>query len=413
VLRRALRSGRVEIEAYDPFVMFTPAGIRPEPIQVATKVVLLGPRWLFELLLELDDEFRDLFKVLVDFSPVVDRDEAATRALCGRVAEMIEVEALPAFDAGALDGVVELAVREAADRQKLHLGSQRVLDAAREAGARALGAGRSKTAREDVLAAARERIYRLDRIEQALREAVARGLLLIDVEGSRVGQVNALSVSALGGYAFGRPSRVTATVGMGAAGVVSIDRETQLSGAIHDKGVLILQGFLRDRFARGRPLSLVASVAFEQSYAHVEGDSASLAELLAILSQLGGAPLRQDVAVTGSVNQRGQVQAVGGVNEKIEGFFDCCREVGLSGEQGVLFPAANVEHLVLREDVVEQVREGRFHLLPVETVDEALEVLSGRAVGSAHEPGSVSFEIDGELDRLARGVRRFGAEARH
>jgi predicted ATP-dependent protease len=298
-------------------------------------------------------------------------------------------------------------VREAGDRNKLHIGSERVLDAAREAEGRARSAGRSRTVREDVLDAVRERVYRLDRIEQRIREAIAQGVLLVDVEGERVGQVNALSVAELGGHVFGRPTRVTATFGLGAAGVVSIDRETELSGATHDKGVMILEGFLRDRFAHGRPLSLTASVTFEQSYAHVEGDSASLAELLAILSRVGDFALRQDLAVTGSVNQLGEVQAIGGINEKIEGFFDCCCVKGVSPHQGVVFPVANVQHLALREDVVEAIEAGRFHLHPVGTVDEALELFTGRAAGAVDEADTLNFAVDRALEDLARSMAEF------
>jgi predicted ATP-dependent protease len=407
VLSRALRSGKVEIEAYDPFVVFTPGGIRPEPIEVETKVVLVGPRWIFEMLLQLDDEFRDLFKILADFSPVVDRDAASTRALCGRIAGIVAAEGLLPFDAGALDALVELAVREAADRRKIDLGSERVLDAAREAAMLSRAGGRSKVTREDVGLAVRERVRRLDRIEEAVREAIARGVFLVELTGRRTGQVNALSVLELGGHAFGRPSRVTASVGLGAEGVVSVDRETKLSGAIHDKGVLILEGYLRDRFASRRPLSLVASLAFEQSYGTVEGDSASLAELLAILSRIGEFELRQDLAVTGSVNQLGEVQAVGGVNEKIEGFHDCCRATALSGAQGVVFPAANAEHLVLRDDVADAVAAGRFHLHPVSSVDEALEALSGFAAGSPDDPDTLHGRIDARLEDLAEQLREF------
>jgi ATP-dependent Lon protease len=407
ILRRALRSRRVEIEAYDPFVGFTPAALRPEPIHVETKVVMVGPRWLFEMLLGADAEFPDLFKVLADFSPVVEREADTTRALCQRVRSVAEAEGLPCFEAGALEALVELAVREAGDRCKIDLGSERVMDAAREAAARARRAGRSEIGREEVQEAVRDRVHRLDRVEQLIRQAIARGHLLVEVEGRRTGQVNALSVSELGGHAFGRPARVTAAVGMGAEGVVSIDRETKLSGATHDKGVLILQSFLRDRFAYSRPLSLMASVVFEQSYGYVEGDSASLAELLAILSRVGGFGLRQDLAVTGSVNQRGEVQAVGGVNEKIEGFFDCCRLMGANGAQGVVFPAANLDHLILREDLVEAVERGEFHLYPVRTVDEALEVLTGEAAGSPVEPDTLNYVVDRALQELSERLRSF------
>jgi ATP-dependent Lon protease len=411
ILRRALRSGRVEIEAYDPFVGFTPAGIRPEPIQVSSKVVLVGPRWIFELLLRADDEFPNLFKILSDFSPVVERDADSTRALCGRVAGLVVHENLLPFESSALDALVELAVREAENQRKIYLGSESVLNAAREASLRATDSGHSKVVGEDVRGAIGERIYRLDRVEQALREAIDSDVLLVDLKGHCIGQVNGLSVAELGGHAFGRPSRLTAIVGPGAAGVVSIDRETKLSGALHDKGVLILEGFLRDRFARGRPLSLVASVVFEQSYGHVEGDSASLAELLAILSRLGGFPLRQDRAVTGSVNQLGEVQAIGGINEKIEGFFDCCRVLGAEGEHGVVFPAANVQHLVLREDVIEAMEKGEFLLLPVRSVEEALEALTGARAGSSLEEGSLYHQVDRALEALVTQMKSFGRSA--
>jgi ATP-dependent Lon protease len=352
ILRRTLRSGRVEIEAYDPFVMFTTVGLRPEPIEVDTRVVLVGPRWVFEMLLVADEEFGDLFKILADFSPVVELDEASMRLLCGRIAKLCQDEGLPDFDADALAALVELAVREAGDRRRIHVGGELVLDAAREAGAIAHNRNGENIGRDDVAQSVRARAHRLDRIERDLREAVERGIVLLNVEGERVGQLNALSVGELSSRRFGRAGRVTASVGLGQKGVVNIEREAKLSGSTHDKGMLILEGFLRDRFARSRPLSLVASVAFEQSYGSVDGDSASLAELLAILSRIGGFALRQDLAVTGSVNQAGEVQAVGGVNEKIEGFFHCCRDKGCQGEQGVVIPYSNIEHLVLSSDVV-------------------------------------------------------------
>jgi predicted ATP-dependent protease len=408
ILRRTLRSGRVEIESYDPFLMWTTVALRPEPIQVDSKVVLVGPRYLLEALLVVDDEFRDLFKVVADFAPVVARDDGSVRALCGRVARLALAEGLPAFEASALDALVELAVREAGDRRKIRLGSERVLDAAREAAARAKGAGRSKVSCEEVASAVRERVHRLDRVEQAIREAIARGLLLVDLAGARVGQVNGLSVSEIGGYAFGRPSRLTASVGLGEGGVVSVEREVKLSEATHDKGVLILEGFLRDRFGRARPLSLLASVAFEQSYGEVAGDSASLAELCAILSSIGGFPLRQDLAVTGSVDQRGEVQAVGGLNEKVEGFFDCCRAVGLSGRQGVIIPASNEESLSLRDDVARAIADGEFRIVPVRMVDEALEALSGFAAGAPGEPDTLYGAVDAALAELAARLAEFG-----
>ena len=410
ILRRALRSGRVEIEAYDPFVGFTPAGIRPLPISVDTKVLLVGPRWLFERLLAFDDEFPDLFKVLADFSPIVDRTDSTMRALCARVAEIGNAERLLPFDAGALNALVEEAVREAGDRRKLNLGSERVLDVAREAAQQATAEQKPVVERADVLAAIRDRVHRRDRIERSIREQVARDILLVTLEGSQVGQINALTVTGFGQHQFGRPARVTASVGPGRAGIVSIDRETELSGSVHNKGVLILQGFLRRRFARKRPLSLAASVVFEQSYGHVEGDSASLAELLAILSDVGQFPLRQDRGVTGSVNQAGEVQAIGGINEKVEGFFDYCEASGLTGGHGVVFPAANIEHLVLRPDVIEAIEKQSFQLFPVRNVEEALWVMTGRAAGSCETPNTVYHQVDQALEAFAVVTRETGPE---
>lgn len=412
ILRRTLRSGRVEIEAYDPFVMFTATALRPEPIQVDTKLVLVGPRWIFEMLLLVDEEFADLFKVLADFAPVVERSEASTRALCGRIAGLGKEEDLLPFDASGLDALVEAAVREAGDRRKLALGSERVLDLARDASAVARETGASHVARAEVRQAFERREHRLDRVERQIREAVERGIVLLEVAGTRVGQINALAVSALSARSFGRAGRVTAAVGLGARGVVNIEREAKLSGATHDKGLLILEGFLRDRFARRRPLSLVVSVAFEQSYGPIDGDSASLAELLAILSRVGRIPLRQDLAITGSVNQAGEVQPVGGLDEKIEGFFDCCRAKGLSGSQGVVIPASNVEHLSLRDDVVEAVRSGRFHLHPVRTVEEAFEAFTGQAAGTPDEPDTLFHAVDAALEEMATRLPDFAGGKR-
>jgi predicted ATP-dependent protease len=364
------------------------------------------------MLLLVDEEFADLFKVLADFSPIVERTESSTRALCGRVARLVETEGCLPFAGGALDSLVELGVREAGDRRRIDLGSERVLDAAREANAHARKKGRQAVSRGDVQAAVLARLHRLDRVEQDIRKAIERGQLRIDVDGTRVGQVNALSILELSGRAFGRAGRVSATVGLGARGVVNIEREAKLSGSTHDKGVLILEGFLRERFARGRPLSLVCSLAFEQSYGPVEGDSASLAELLAILSCIGGFPVRQDLAVTGSVDQAGHVQAVGGVSEKVEGFFHCCRAKGLTGRQGVIVPAANVENLVLADEAIDAIESKTFRVLPVATVDEALEALTGLVAGAPDEPDTLYQGVDRALGEMARRLASFGEGAR-
>jgi predicted ATP-dependent protease len=381
--------------------------IRPEAVDVDTKVVLVGSRRLFEMLLQADPEFSDLFKILADFSPIVELGEATTRALCGRIAALVEREDLLPFDANGLDALVELAVREAGDRQRIDLGGERVLDSAREASALARATGADRASRIHVVKALDARIHRLDRIEENLAQSVERGHVLLDVEGVRIGQLNALSVVELGTRAFGRVGRVTAAVGLGQGGVVNIEREADLSGARHDKGILILEGYIRDRFARTRPLSLVASVAFEQSYGPIDGDSASLAELLAILSRVGGLEVRQDLAVTGSINQAGEVQAVGGLNEKVEGFFDCCVAKGLTATQGVVIPGSNIENLTLRDDVVGCMEEGRFHIYPVASADEALAIFTGLEAGTAYEPGTANQIIDQVLENMAIRLATF------
>jgi ATP-dependent Lon protease len=250
-------------------------------------------------------------------------------------------------------------------------------------------------------------VFRSNRIEEYIREQIANGTILVDIDGKKVGQVNGLSVMEIGGYAFGRPSRVTASVGMGQAGIVNIERESKLSGSIHDKGMLILAGYLRNRFGQNQPLALSASLCFEQSYGGVEGDSASSTELYALLSRLANLPLRQDIAVTGSVNQWGEVQAIGGVNEKIEGFYDVCRVVGLTGKQGVLIPAANVRHLILRSDVIKAVAEGKFHIYPVKTVDEGIAILTGRIANGKPGDETINDAVAKRLKELAVGLKEF------
>jgi ATP-dependent Lon protease len=252
-------------------------------------------------------------------------------------------------------------------------------------------------------------VFRSNRIEENIRELITNGTILVDIDGKKTGQVNGLSVMEIGGYAFGRPSRVTASVGMGQAGIVNIERESKLSGNIHDKGMLILAGYLRNRFGQNQPLALSASLCFEQSYGGVEGDSASSTELYALLSRLANLPLRQDLAVTGSVNQWGEVQAIGGVNEKIEGFYDVCHVVGLTGKQGVLIPAANVRHLILRSDVIKAVAESKFHIYPVKTIDEGIAILTGRFANGKPGDETINDAVAKRLKELAVGLKEFAA----
>lgn len=401
-LKRALRSGAIKIEAMaQAWSLLSTVSLEPEPIPLAVKVVLVGERLLYYLLSAVDPDFRELFKVQVDFEDSLDRTEESQLLYARLIAGLVRREKLKPFDRGAVARMLEHAARMAEDGRKLSLRGGDLLDLLREAdhGCRD---GRTVTA-GDVQRAIDAQIFRADRIRERLQEEIRRGVLRVELEGSIVGQVNALSVLQLGGFAFGHPGRITARARLGDGKVVDIEREAKLAGPIHSKGVLILSGFLGERYAAEHPLSLSASLVFEQSYGGVEGDSASLAELCALLSAISGLPLRQSLAVTGSVDQRGQVQAVGGINEKVEGFFDVCALRGLNRRQGVLIPSANVQHLMLRPDVVEAVRQGGFHVIPVSTVDEAVEVLTGMPAGRADESGLYPAGTVNQLvaDRLA------------
>ena len=408
VLKRTLRSGRIEMETYEPFAIFSASGLRPEPVKVNTKVIVVGSAFLYHLLYNWDDEFHEMFKVRADFNPVMERDQKHQLAYAQWVGNLCNEEGLPHFDQSGIERLIEYGARQAGDRDKVLASYAEVADLVREAAFWARKEDRQLVSARHVEQAIQGRAFRSNRIEEQIRELIANGTILVNTDGSKVGQVNGLSVMDIGGYAFGRPSRVTASVSMGQAGIVNIERESHLSGNIHDKGVLILAGYLRNRFGQNQPLALSASLCFEQSYSGVEGDSASSTELYALLSRLANIPLRQDLAVTGSVNQWGEIQAIGGVNEKIEGFFDVCRVVGLTGKQGVLIPEANVRNLVLRRDVIDSVTTGDFHIYPVRTVDQGLEILALPVEGVGRAT-SISEAVAHRLKELAVGLKDFAA----
>lgn len=407
-LKRCLKSGQLEIEAYDPFALLATTTLKPEPMQVSTRVVLVGPAEVFQLLYFLDEEFHDIFKIRADFGYEADA-EALRDRFVSQVARVVREEGLQPFEASAVARLIEYGARLVGDRRKLPSQFSEVADVMREAAFWARQDNALRVQGSHVRKAIEQRIFRLNRVEEKIRELVRDGVLLLDLVGTRVGQVNGLAVLNVGGYDFGRPSRVTAAVSMGSQGIINIEREAQLSGRTHDKGVLILTGYLRRTYAQDFPLSLTASICFEQSYTGIDGDSASSTELFAILSALSGLPLRQDLAVTGSVNQWGEVQPIGGINEKVEGFFATCCAVGLTGTQGVVLPAQNVKELVLRPEVVEAIQQGRFHLYPIRTIDEGIEILTGVKAGSVNEPGTVHALVLQRLRRLAEGLRRFEA----
>jgi lon-related putative ATP-dependent protease len=412
-LKRTLRTRSVEIRPYDPLNILAGMALKPEAVPIDLKVVVIGTPHIHRLLHALDEDFQKIFKVKADFTLETRRSEAELQNYATFVQHLAKSEDLLPFHREAVAAVAEHGVRLAGDRDKLSTQFNQIADLLREASYWAHREdGGSRVEARHVRRALAARVHRLDRIEELMRERIADGTVLIDVEGERVGQVNGLVYLDTGDHTFGQPVKITATAAMGRAGIVDVEREARLSGPVHTKAVLILAGFLRARFAQDKPLALTASVCFEQSYGGVEGDSASLAELCALLSCLSGVPLAQSIAVTGSVSQKGEVQPVGGVSEKLEGYFDVCRALGLSG-QGVLIPRRNVRNLQLRPDLVEAVRERRFHVFGVSTVEEALLVLTGRPAGVKEgpvwsPPDSVLARADARLRELAEGVVSFG-----
>lgn len=414
-LKRALQSRMIRTQGISEALgMSSTVSLDPEPIPLDLKVVLLGDRMLYFLLSQHDPDFLELFKVAVDFDDRAERTPENDMLFARLVATLAQGKKLRPFAASGVARVLEHAARLAADAERLSLHMRPIVDLLCEADHWASREAHEAVTAEDVQQAIDGQIERTDRLRVRSQEEIARGTILIDTAGDVVGQVNGIAVFPFGGFAFGRPSRITARVRLGRGEVVDIEREVALGGPIHSKGVLILAGFLGERFGRERPLALSASLVFEQSYGGVDGDSASSAELYALLSALGGVPIMQSFAVTGSVNQRGEVQAVGGVNEKIEGFFDVCAARGLTGEQGVLIPAANVKHLMLRSDVLDAVDAKRFRIHAVDTVDQGIEMLTGMPAGvrtpeGAYPPDTVNHAVEKQLAAFAERARAFGA----
>lgn len=406
-LKQCLKQQKLEVEGYDPFALFATSALKPEPMAIDVRIVLVGPTDVFQMLYFYDDEFSEIFKVRAEFGYEADGD-AARRNCIAEIARITKSEGIPPLAAEAVREILRHASRNLGDRRKLPSQWTELGDLLREAGFWAERNERSVVQAPDVQQALAQRSFRLNRVEMKLRELMRDGSLLIDVDGERVGQVNGLAVINLGGYEFGRPSRITASVALGQTGIVAVDREAQMSGKTFDKAVLIITGYLRHRYAQHFPLSLSASIAFEQSYSGIEGDSASAAELFALISSLSGVPLRQDLAVTGSVNQFGQIQPIGGVTEKVEGFYYVCKELGLTGRQGVVIPAQNVHNLVLDDEVLRAVRDGQFHIYPVATIDAGLEVFTGVRAGDVREKGTIHHRAARRLYRMAKRLREFG-----
>lgn len=413
-LKRAMSSKCIDIQSIaEMFGLVSTLSLQPQPIPLDIKIILVGDRILYYLLMEYDPEFAELFKVAADFEDRIPRDEQHNEVYARLLATLVRKEKLLDFDSHAVARVIEYSSRLADDSEKLSTHMLSIVDIMRESDYWAQQRKSDMVSREDVQQAIDKQVYRLNRYQEHMQEEIQRGTILIDTEGEKIAQVNGLFVIELGKHAFSQPARITATTRLGEGEVIDIEREVEMGGSIHSKGVLIITSFLAARYAHNYPLSLTASLVFEQSYGMVEGDSASVGELCALLSALARVPIKQNLAVTGSVNQHGEVQAIGGVNEKIEGFFDVCQQRGLKGNQGVVIPASNVPHLMLRQDVVDAAREGNFHIYPVSTIDEAITLLTGIDAGVADDNGdfpevSINGKVNARLEELANLRHDFG-----
>ena len=410
-LKRCIRNNEIRIEdVLEQYRFMTMVSLKPEPVQMRSKIVLIGTPWIYYLLFHLDPDYRKFFKVKAEFDSRVARTPEIMHDYSMFIASHCRTEGLLPFHKSGVAALLEHTARMADDQNKLSSQFMEIADFIREISFWASKAGRTAIEGDDVRAAAEESLYRVNRIEERMQELYEDGTLMVDTDGSVAGQINGLSVIGLGDHTFGRPTRITASVYMGQAGMVNIEREVKLSGPIHDKGVLILTGYLGATFAREWPLSLSASICFEQSYDGVEGDSASSTELYALLSALSGVPIKQGIAVTGSVNQRGIVQPIGGVNHKIEGFYAVCRAQGLTGHQGVMIPKTNERHLMLHEDVVQAVSSGQFHIWSIETIEQGIEILTGvkagtRGKGGKFPKGSIFHMADERLKIMAERLQ--------
>ncbi len=406
-LKRCIRNSEIRIEdVLEQYRFMTMVSLKPEPVQMQAKIVLIGTPWIYYLLFHLDPDYRKFFKVKAEFDSRVTRTPEIMRDYALFIASHCHSEGLLPFHKSGVAALLEHTARMADDQAKFSSHFMEIGDFIREISFWATKAGRIIINGDDVRSAAEESLNRVNRIEERMQELYDDGIIMVDTSGAVVGQINGLSVMDLGDHTFGRPTRITAMVYTGQAGMVNIEREVKLSGPIHDKGVLILTGYLGGTFAGERPLSLSASICFEQSYDGIEGDSASSTELYALLSALSGVAIKQGIAVTGSVNQRGMVQAIGGVNHKIEGFFEVCRAQGLNGQQGVMIPKSNERHLMLHEDVVQAVKTGQFHIWSAETIEQGIEILTGRKAGQRGKNGKYPKDtiyqlVDARLSKMA------------
>ena len=405
-LKRAIRSSEVRIENIaEHYGLIPTSTLKPEPIPVKVKVVLIGNPLIYHLLYALDEDFRKLFKVKADFDTEMSRSDEHVEKYAQFIASRVRDAELKQFHKSGVAKIIEYGSRLIQDKEKLSTRFIEIADIVSEASYWASRNGNKYVMAEDVQKAIDEKVFRSNLIERKIQELIEEGVIMIDTDGEKIGQVNGLSVYTIGDYMFGRPSRITARTYIGKTGVENIERETKMSGPIHNKGVLILAGYLSGKYADDKPLPLGASLTFEQLYEGVEGDSASSTELYALLSSLADLPAKQSIAVTGSVNQRGEIQPIGGAIQKIEGFYEVCKALGLTGDQGVIIPHQNVRHLMLKDEVVDAVRDGKFHVWPIKTVDEGIEILTGVPAGEKDEQGN--YPSDSVHGRANRKLQEF------
>ncbi|MBD3413985.1 MAG: AAA family ATPase [Candidatus Aminicenantes bacterium] len=413
-LKRTLKHQTLQIQNYASLYLFSAKGPKPEPIEINVKVIFIGDSFIYDLLYYQDVDFKKIFKIKAEFDSETKLSKKTIQDYSDFAKKIIEEDQLKPMDKYGMAALIEQCIRMAGRQKKVTTRFHHVADIIREANYWAKRSRAPMVSRKHIEKAVEERFERVSLIEDKIQEMIDEGTLMIDTTGSEVGQVNGLSVYRLGQFYFGKPTRITATTAVGRAGVINIEREADLSGRTHNKGVLILSGYLRNKYAKDKPFALSASLAFEQSYSGVDGDSASSTEAYALLSSLSNIPLRQDIAVTGSLNQKGEVQPIGAVNEKIEGFYDVCKSKRLTGKQGVIIPEANIKNLMLRRDLVNAVDKGKFHIYPVKTIDDGIEILTGIKAGrqksdGSFEPDTVNDRVDKELKRLAKSWKQFSA----
>jgi len=415
-LKRTLRYQTLEIQNFMSLYLVSTSRLKPQPISISVKVVMIGDSYIYNLLYHLDEGFKKIFKIKAEFDSEMNRDKNTVMEYTSFIKKITTEDKLQSFDKGGIAAIIEYGTRIAGRQKKLSTRFNIISDVIRESSYFSKKDNKKVVSRSHVEKAIDERFERVGLIEDKIQEMIDEGTIIIDTKGRVEGQVNGLSVYQMGGFSFGKPTRITATTAVGRAGVINIEREADLSGRTHNKGVLILGGYLRGKYAQDKPFSLSASLAFEQSYSGVDGDSASSTEVYAILSSLAKLPLRQDIAVTGSLNQKGEIQPIGGVNEKIEGFFEVCKSKGLTGTQGVIIPHQNVQNLMLKKDVIEAVEKGQFHIYPVRTIDQGIEILTGVKAGKrkkdgSFEEGTLNYMVDEELQRLARSWKTFASSS--